>query len=180
MRNETVAGRYASAVFSLASDAGRLAAVGDSLHAARTALEGNDDARRFFVSPVVAREVKNEFLSRAFEGKVDEIVMKLLLLLVHKRRENLLGAISTVYDQLALEAEGKEPLEVRSARPLDGPELDALVARLSRNQRKAFEVTARVEPALLGGVRITMGGRRVDGTVAGRLDELARELFTEN
>jgi F0F1-type ATP synthase delta subunit len=38
-------------------------------------------------------------------------------------------------------------------------------------------VTQRIDPTLLGGVRITMGDRRIDGSLAGRIDELARELF---
>ncbi len=57
-------------------------------------------------------------------------------------------------------------------------EADALVARLEKIYNKTFAVTRRVNPALLGGLRITMGDRRIDGSVAGRLDDLARDLMT--
>jgi F0F1-type ATP synthase delta subunit len=37
-------------------------------------------------------------------------------------------------------------------------------------------VTKRVDPQLIGGLRLTMGDRRIDGSIAGRLNELARSL----
>ena len=61
-------------------------------------------------------------------------------------------------------ARGEEPLDGRRARELSADELDALVARLERIYGKKFEVTQVVDPALIGGVRILMGDRRIDGT----------------
>ena len=53
----------------------------------------------------------------------------------------------------------------------------AIADRLQRTYSTAFDVTQKVDPELIGGLRITMGDRRIDGTVAGRLDELSRTLF---
>ena len=53
-----------------------------------------------------------------------------------------------------------------------------LVAKLSAAYHTPFDVTETVDPDLIGGIRITMGDKRVDGTIAGRLDELARTLTT--
>ena len=65
-----------------------------------------------------------------------------------------------------------------SARPLSKADLDALVAKLTAAFKTPFDVTQNVDPELIGGVRITMGDKRIDGTIAGRLDDLARMLST--
>ena len=65
-----------------------------------------------------------------------------------------------------------------SARPLERHEYVELVAKLERAYGKKFEVTQEVDPKLIGGVRLMMGDRRIDASIAGRLDSLARELST--
>lgn len=180
MQNETIARRYATAVFNLAQQAGATDAVGADLKAASEAIYGNDDVRRFFLSPVFERKKKEALLLAAFRSRVNDITLHTLLLLVRKRREALLGAIATEYAKLALAASGKEPLEIVSARELAPSELNAIVVRLGRSYGKAFDVTTRTDPSLLGGVRITMGDRRIDGSLSARLDDIARELFARN
>ncbi|MGC1381091.1 MAG: F0F1 ATP synthase subunit delta, partial [Candidatus Baltobacteraceae bacterium] len=77
-------------------------------------------------------------------------------------------------------AQGIEALSVTSARPLDRDELRGLVERLERIYHKKFSVAERVDPSLIGGVRVMMGDRRIDDTISGRLDALARDLFATN
>jgi F-type H+-transporting ATPase subunit delta len=180
MQNETVSRRYATAVFGLATDAGKVDDVGRDLVSARDALYGEEDVRRFFLSPVFQRADKERLLSEAFTGKLGEIAFHTLLLLVRKRREALLPSIVEAYHQLALAASGKEPLEIVSARELGRTEIDEIVARLSLASGKSYEVSERVDPSLLGGVRITTSDMSVDGSIAARLDRIARDLSTTN
>jgi F-type H+-transporting ATPase subunit delta len=178
MHNETLARRYATAIFTLASNTRAVDRVGRDLASVAKAIYGNDDVRRFYLSPVFERKKKETLLLAAFEGKIHEIALHALLLLVRKRREALLRAISIEYGKLALAAAGKEPLEIVSARPLDKKAVAAIVARLEAVYGTSFAVTQRTDPALLGGLRITMGDRRIDGSLAGRLEELARSLYS--
>jgi F-type H+-transporting ATPase subunit delta len=177
MQNETLARRYATAVFALAKGANAIDAIGRDLDTIAEAIYRNDDVRRFYLSPVFGRANKETLLGKAFAGKVDDIALHTLLLLVRKRREALLRPIASEYAKLAREAAGKEPLEIVTARDLSPTELNAIVVRLSRSYGKTFDVTQRTDARLLGGVRITMGDRRIDGTLAGRLEELSRELL---
>ena len=179
MVSEKLARRYAVAVYSLASEADAVDRVGDDLTTVAAVLE-TDLAHAFFVAPVVDRTEKEGALLAAFGGKVGEIALHTLLLLVRKRREALLDALVAEYRKLQRAGRGEEPLTVTSARELSGADLNALVERLERRYRKKFDVAQIVDPTLIGGVRILMGDRRVDGTVAGRLDALARTLFADN
>ncbi len=180
MRSDTIARRYATAVFSLARKAGSIDPVRGELRAASETLFGSDGLRRFFLSPVFGRKEKEALIARAFVGKLGDVASHTLLLLVRKRREALLPGIVAELDKLALAAAGKQSLEIVSARALAPNELDDIVARLGRTYGTAFDVSSRVDPNLLGGVRITMGDRRIDGSLAGRIDDLARDLFARN
>jgi F-type H+-transporting ATPase subunit delta len=176
MGNETVGRRYAVAIFNLARESRAIEPVGRDLRAAKEAIYGNDGVRRFYLSPVFARSKKEALLKEAFGTSVSATALHALLLLVRKRREALLPAITSEYDKLALEAAGKEPLEIVSARELAQSELNNIVVRLARIYGKSFEVTQRIDASLLGGVRITLGDRRIDGSLAGRLEDIARSL----
>ena len=101
--------------------------------------------------------------------------------MVRKRRESLFGEAIDEYRKLQLAARGEETIVVTSAKPLSDQELAAdSVARLETIYGKKFQVKQVVDPSAIGGARIRLGDRRVDGTVAGRLDTLARSLFARN
>jgi F-type H+-transporting ATPase subunit delta len=177
MPNETLARRYATAVFQLAQEAGSVSGVQHDLHTFVGALAADDDVRKFFRSPVVDRKEKETIVSQAF-AKLNPIALHTILLLIRKRRENMVEEIMQQFDILERTARGAQPLQVASARELSKNELAAIVARLAAAFGTKFDVTQSVDPSLIGGVRITMGDKRADGTVAGRLDDLARLLST--
>jgi F-type H+-transporting ATPase subunit delta len=178
--NEKLARRYASAIFSLAVEARATDRVGDDLARIRDVLQNDDAVHTFFVSPIVDRGQKERALTEAFSKRVDDLALHALLLMVRKRRESLFAETLDEYRKLQLAARGEEPIVVTSAKPLSDDELAATVARLETIYGKKFQVKQVVDPRAIGGVRILMGDRRVDGTVAGRLDTLARSLFARN
>ncbi len=174
MVNQTLARRYATAVSSLAAEQQAADRVGSDLSTIAEAIAGSTEAREFFMSPVISKPDKERILAEAFEGKLHPIALHTLLLLVRKRREQLLPALVAEYLALQRAARGAQTLTLTSARALDRAESAALLARLERIYGKKFEATEVVDPSLIGGVRITMGDRRIDATISGRLDALAR------
>lgn len=180
MANETLARRYATAIFSLAQAGDAVDRVGTDLESISSSIQRDELAREFFVAPVVQRDVKERVVNASFGGRVSDVALHSVLLLVRKRREALLPTIVSEYRKMQLQARGEEPLTIATARELDFNELRAMVERLERLYGKKFEVKQVVDRNLIGGVRILMGDRRVDGTVSGRLESLARTLFATN
>ncbi|MBV8726617.1 MAG: ATP synthase F1 subunit delta [Candidatus Eremiobacteraeota bacterium] len=177
MANETLARRYAQAVFSLAQEQGVVDRVGRDLETLRDAILLDAQTRAFFVAPVIDRKGKECALTASFSGKTEELALHAVLLLVRKRREPLLAEVVKQYGELEMQARGARPLTITSALELSPRQLDELVKELEQHYATHFEVKHKVDPQLIGGVRIMMGDRRIDGSVAGRLDELSRVLF---
>ncbi|MDQ2680580.1 MAG: ATP synthase F1 subunit delta [Candidatus Eremiobacteraeota bacterium] len=180
MANETVARRYAIAVFSLAQEQNAVAQVGQDLTTIGESILRDETSKMFFLAPIINRQEKEAVLTRAFDGKTHPIALHLLLLLVRKRREALLREIVAQYAKLEMEHRGAEPLTITSAKELSAQELRSMVQRLEELYKKKFDVNQKVDTRLIGGVRIMIGDRRIDGSVAGRLDELSRNLFAKN
>jgi F-type H+-transporting ATPase subunit delta len=176
MVNQTLARRYAIAVAALAREQNAVERVSADLKTISNAIGESGLVHDFFVAPVIERREKERVLIGAFEGRVHPIALHTLLLLVRKRREALLGPIVAEYLALERAARGFETLTLQSARALDAAERSRLVARLEALYAKKFEVTEIVDRRLIGGLRVMMGDRRIDATIAGRLSALAREL----
>jgi F-type H+-transporting ATPase subunit delta len=176
MVNRTLARRYATAVYSLAVERDAVESIGADLARIAEALQNDATAQQFFLAPIIDRYQKERTLTAVFEGRVHEVALHTFLLLVRKHREALLGALIEEYRVLELAGRGVEPLTITSARPLSEREIEETKNRIARIYGRAFEARVVVDPALVGGMRIAMGDRVIDGTVAGRLEELAREL----
>lgn len=176
MVNEKLARRYAIAVMTLAREQGAVERVGADLLTISKGIRQAGLAREFFVAPVVERREKERILRETFEGRVHPTALHALLLLVRKRREALLDTIVAEYLALQRTARGIQTLTVQSARALPQAERLRLTSRLEALYGKKFELTEVVDPRLIGGVRLMMGDRRIDGTIAGRLNALAYEL----
>lgn len=178
MLNEVLARRYATAVWSLAFERNMTDRVGRDLTSIAETIGTAGALHDFFVAPIVERREKERALAEAFEGRVDAVSLHTLLLLVRRRRETLLWALVKAYEGLARQARNAERVIVQTARPLGFDEMRAIVERLEGATGKKLEVTERVDPSLIGGLRILLSDVRIDASIAGRLDALARELST--
>lgn len=180
MANETVARRYAVAIYQLASEAKAVERVRSELHVFRDAIYRDAGTKSFFLSPVIDRKEKERVFAQAFRGKAHDVALHSLLLLIRKRREALLAEIVEQVDILEIRERGADPLTITTASELPAAQLRAMISRLEKIYATKFVVAQKVNPHLIGGMRIMMGDRRIDGSVAGRLDELARTLYSNN
>ena len=84
--------------------------------------------------------------------------------------------INGAFGMLKDEAEGVARARIDSAFPLSEAQLADLRAALEKRFGKKVEATVAVDPALIGGVRITVGDTVIDGTVQAKLSTMAHQL----
>jgi len=140
-------------------------------------LLGNAELARVLQHPAVPVEGKKALLAALWEKtKPLPLLVRLADLLVGRGRIALLPAIADGYRDLWNERRGIIAAEALSAIELPPPQRDALVEALRRASGSAVELSARVEPEVLGGLLVRMGGKTYDGTVRGRLKALRASL----
>ena len=171
------AGRvYASALHQAATDAGRVQDVDRDLDGFVAALGENETVLRALVNPGLPRDAKRRILARMLE-QADPLARNAVLVLAAHGRLSLLIDMQTAYGELAAEDEQILTIEVTTAVELEKSELDALAKRISEAVGRHAQVTANVDPTLIGGLVLRARNVLVDASVKRRLDDLRRVLI---
>jgi F-type H+-transporting ATPase subunit delta len=168
---------YAKALFDIGVEGGAADDIAVELRAVRNAIGGLDpQLQAFLETPQLHRDDKWQVMSLAFEGKVSRPVLGLLRVLVMKRREPLLRAIVDQFDELVDQKGGRVQADVVTARLLDADLADALRAALERHTQRQVVLHQRVDPNVIGGIRVSLGDLVVDGTIRRALTDMRRAL----
>lgn len=175
--SEAAARVYAQALFEIGLEGGGVAAVAADLHAIQDALNGLDeDLQVVFNLPQLRRDDKRRIINLAFEGKVGRPVLGFLNILVEKRREILFDKVVEEFDYQLDRHEGRVQVDVTSARKLDADLADALRAALEQRTHKTIVLHERIDPEVIGGLRINIGDEVLDGTLRRGLQDMRRSL----
>jgi F-type H+-transporting ATPase subunit delta len=170
----SLAGRYATALFTLARDEDKIDAVGASLAALRGALGESEELRALTTSPLVSRdEALKAVAAIARAMKLDSVTANFLGILARNRRLSQLPAAIRLFDLLAALHRGETSAEVTSARPLDAAQVEALKANLKTRVGRDVMVDLTVDPAILGGLVVKIGSQMIDGSIRTNIDNLA-------
>ncbi|MGE5576624.1 MAG: F0F1 ATP synthase subunit delta [Syntrophothermus sp.] len=171
-----VARRYATALTQVAQAHNLLDQIEKELAGLVAKIEADAELQKVLIHPEITPQAKKEILIKLFQKEVSPYVLNLLQLLVDKDRLGHLREINAAYRTLANRIRRKMLVEVTTAQPLAPEDKAALVEKLSRASGWQVELQAQVDPAVLGGVRIRVGDRVIDGTVARQLELLKKQL----
>jgi F-type H+-transporting ATPase subunit delta len=168
--------RYAEAAFEVATEANAVEAWHDDLRRA-AAIVSDEELSRLLENPAIAYDQRRESLERAL-GDVPDGVRNLALLLLQRRRLDLVAAVAEHFHRLVNARDGVVEGTVTSAAPLREDEERELRAKLEPIAGGRLELRYEVDPSLLGGVVVRLGDRFLDGSVRGRLERLRHRLVS--
>jgi len=172
---QTLARPYAEAVFELAQARHALKPWSEML-ALATAIAADENMQRLAGDPRVDRTRFRELFLDVCGKNLNDEGANFVRLLVENRRLNLLPEIVTQYETLRAEAEARVEAIVTSAFALEPEQIKTLSEALKRKLGREVNITARVDKTLMGGIMIRAGDLVIDGSVRGRLADLAAHL----
>lgn len=171
-----IAMTYGKALFDAAKELGQVCEIEEEIKAIDEIFKEEKDFTRLLGSPAVTAREKKSMIRDIFGSGVREEVLSFLYILIDHGRMGQYHAIVKNYlkrkDAWRNEAYGK----IYSALPLTEEELHSFEEETGRLLGKKVTLKNRVDPSILGGVRVQVAGKMIDATVKSALEGLRDSL----
>jgi F-type H+-transporting ATPase subunit delta len=169
----TVARPYAEAAFDLADGAGALAQWSGML-ASLAQVAGDERVQRAIADPNLSEaQVAGIFISiLSLSGEAENFVR----VLAANGRLDLLPEIRAQFDALKNEREGVVEAEIHTAFELNEAQVGELVQHLEKKTGRKVRTRIVTDKDLIGGVKIVLGDKVIDGSARAQLGALESAL----
>ena len=167
---------YGESLYELAKEENLTKLIGEQLTALQEAFRQEPGFIRLLSSPNLTKAERCQILDNSFRGKVHAYVLNFLKILTEKgymrHFSDCCDAFTAHFDQ----DNGILRVNAVSAVELTTEQQDKLTRKLSRITGKEIALRTRIDPAVLGGIRLDYDGQRLDDTVSHRLDTIRSVL----
>lgn len=177
MLNKSVARRYAEAFFAIAQEQQQVDLFQKEISEIAETISAHDELGVYMDHVLIPPKDKKEIISRLFAGKVSEVTLNFVRLVIDKRRANYFGAITEEYKAMADNSRNVLKADFVSARHVDKEDITELEKALSSATGKQVRINLTIDPSLIGGVKVRVGDRVIDASVVKKLEMLKSSLI---
>ena len=176
MRDRNVATRWAEALLVAAQRAGVVEPLAESYRVLVEEMAVNRDLQVFLHAPQIAERDKKALLERVLGGRVEPLLLTFFDLLLDKGRVEYARDIQQIFATLVEASQGVQRAVVTTAIPLPADLAQRLQTNLAKLTGKTIILEKKTDPAVIGGVSVTLGDKILDGTVRTGLVHMRQQL----
>ena len=167
---------YGESLYELAKDENLTKLIVEQLTALQTAFRQEPDFIRLLSSPNLTKAERCQILDDSFRNKVHAYVLNFLKSLTEKGYMRYFSDCCDAFTEHFDQDNGILRVNAVSAVELTAQQKDKLTQKLSRITGKEIALRTRIDPRVLGGIRLDYDGQRLDDTVSHRLDAIRNVL----
>jgi len=171
----TIARPYAEAAFKLADAQGKLAEWSAAL-ANLAAVAADDRVRAAVGDPNLSAAKDAGLIISILTGKLSGDAENFVRVLAENGRLGVVTEIRAHFEALKNEREGTVDAEVYTAFEMDPGQLADLVSRLEKKTGRKVKTRVSVDKSLIGGVKVVIGDKVIDGSARAQLSALENAL----
>jgi F-type H+-transporting ATPase subunit delta len=174
---EEIATVYARSLFEVAKEHDKLDVVREQLGQFADALDGERELTTFFFSPYFSTPEKIDGLHKVITD-ADVTVVNFLELLIEKHRMPAIFRVRRAYDVMWEEEYKLLPVLITSAVELDPSLVERIGREVGEQTGRKVQLTATVDPDVLGGIVLRVGNSILDASIRTRLENLRKQVAT--
>jgi F-type H+-transporting ATPase subunit delta len=173
----SAAGRYATALFDLASESDALAQTEQDMAAVGQALEASDDLCALISTPIYTRDEQGRAMASVAEAiGLSAMVKNVVGLMASKGRLFILGEVIRIFALLMAEHRGEVTADVTAARALSEMQQVGLVATLKAAIGREVKLNVTVDEEIIGGLVVKVGSKMIDTSIRSKLASLQNAM----
>ncbi|HUI93094.1 MAG TPA: ATP synthase F1 subunit delta [Chitinivibrionales bacterium] len=176
MFNTSLALRYARGLHKISITLGNTAKVCENLNDISHSIDANPDLKRVLYHPEITAEEKKKVMAALFAPSCENVTMKFMGFIIDKKRIFHCTAIARCFSDMLDRDENRVNVRTESVSRPSGETLKKIKASLTKSLEKNIVITSEVNPSLMGGMRIILGDRVIDGSVAFQLKRLKETI----
>ena len=163
---------YGESLYELAKDENLAKLIGEQLAALQQAFRQEPDFIRLLSSPNLTKSERCQVLDSVLQNQVHPYLLNFLKILTEKGYVRQFPGCCDNYVQHYNRDNGILQVTAFTALPLSNELRRKLADKLSKTTGKQIELDCRLDPEVLGGVRLDFDGMQVDGTSRRRLEDI--------
>lgn len=167
---------YGQALYTLAKDEGFSEAVLEDLQVLRSCFAAEPKFVRLLAAANLSKEERCQIVDNSFRGKIHSYVLNFLKILTEKGYIRHFPECCDSFEEQYNIDNDILPVKAVTAVSLSEEQTRKLTEKLSDMTGKTIKLEKRVDSACIGGVRLDFDGKRLDDTVAHRLESIGSLL----
>lgn len=167
---------YGGSLYDLAAEEQLTDVIKEQMQQIRELFSENQDYLRLLSEPAIALEERKGLIETALGAQAERYLVNFIKILCER---NLLGEYAGCCDEFTRRYNvdnGIAEAIVTSAVSLTEAQMIALQEKLEKISGKRISLIQKINPAVMGGLRVEIEGRQLEGTVQGRLSGISKKL----
>lgn len=167
---------YGGSLYELAAEEQLTETIMQQMIEIRQLFWDNPDYVRLLLEPSISKDERTGLIETAFGAQAERYLINFMKLLCER---NLLGEFPDCVNEFVRRFNADHGITeayVTSAVALTQEQKQALAEKLGKITGKKVNIVAKVDPSVVGGLRVEIEGKLYDGTVSTRLSGLSRKL----
>ena len=169
---------YGESLYELAKEENLTKLIGEQLTVLQQSFQQEPDFIRLLSSPNLTKAERCQILDDSFRGKVHAYILNFLKILTEKGYMRYFSDCCDAFTEHFDQDNGILRVNAVSAVELTAQQKEKLTQKLSRITGKEIALRTRIDPRVLGGIRLDYDGQRLDDTVSHRMDAI-RDLLNK-
>lgn len=171
-----IASRYGQALFSLALDKNKVIPLQQEVKELIKLIESNSDFVMLLNSSFLSIEERQSILDKTLV-RVDEDVIALLKIMIKNGRISYFIEVLQAFNSYCNAYRGVDEGLIYSISKLDEKTLKAIEREISKKENKEIELINRIDPSIIGGVKVVINDHIYDGSIKNRIEMMKKDLL---